>query len=385
MSGGALQFLTSGSTPGTNSQESETASSLPSWYTDYTQNILKQAQAWGDAGYQAYGGPRIAGQDALSTNAEGASAGLPGAIGSNYQNSSALINSGANSSDPLGTANPYFQKADAGLASSIAPGSGGLAAAQPYLNSASAPSYSNIQNYLNPYNTNVTDAIARAGNTNFQNYTMPALSSSIIGAGNITGSSTEGANLMENAAQQNNANITNAQAGALQQGYASSMSAAQADAAREASLAGTAGTLGTQQQTAEQNAATDLINQGVAAGNLNTQGANTRITAGGALSSVGANDANSYMNSLNMENQFGLQNQGNEQANLNLAYQDFQNQNNFPLTAAAAEQGALGGIQVPTMQQSFTAGQGTPATTGPAPLVTAMGALGTYGAGTQNG
>lgn len=338
--GGALGFLTNGTTPGQSQQESESFSTLPAWYTNYTQQILNTAAQFAAQPYQAYQGPRIAGQTGLTNDAYSEASPLSSTATSGTQAASNLLNQGVGQ-----------------VKSSVAPGQGGLSAAQPYLNQADQSTANTVQSYMNPYNKNVTDAIAQAGNTNFQNYTLPQLQSSIIGAGNITGNSTEGANLLENAAQQNENNITQAQAGALQSGYAGSQTAAQTDAARQASLAGTAGQLGTQQQTAEQNAGTDVINAGGALQGINTQGLNNNISA------------------IGTQNTLGQQQQGYTQANENLAYQDFLNQKNYPLTQAAAMQGALSGVQVPTTTTNYGASTGTPSTIGNSPLVTAAGAL----------
>lgn len=381
---GLTNFLT-GVTPGANQQESESSTSLPSWYTDYTQQILNSAAQFAAQPYQTYQGPRIAGQSDLTNDAYGAAAPLSATATAGTQAATNLVNQGANSSNPLGTAQPQLNQGADLIAGSVAPGTGGLSAAQPYLNSAATPTSSTVQNYMNPYNEDVTNAIANAGNTNFQNYTLPALQSSIIGAGNITGSSTEGANLLENAAQQNNQNITNAQSQALQTGYNGALTAAGTDASRQATLAGTAGQLGTAQQTATQNAGTDIANIGATAGNLNSTGANNLINAGGALSNVSATGTNSNINAINAQNTLGEQDQGYTQANENLAYNDFQNQLNYPLTQAAAMQGALAGITVPSTTTNYGASTGTPATIGNSPLVTAAGALSGLSAGSTPG
>jgi hypothetical protein len=290
---GALQFLTSGAANAQNQQESESQTQLPSWYNDYTQNILNQVAQYGAAGYQNYNGPRIAGQDQLTQQAGQTAGALSGAAAQNYNQADSTIAGGA------------------------------------------IPTYNTVQNYMNPYNKNVTDAIANAGNTNFQAHTMPAIESAIVGGGNITGSSTEGAQLAAGAAGQNQQAISQAQAAALQSGYNSSLNAAQ-------------------------------------------QGAQNQIAAGTAESNAGAQGINNQLGALGIANQFGLQKQGQVQANENLAYQDFQNQNNFPLTAAAAEQSALAGINVPTTTVNYAAGQGTAMPVGNSPLVTGVGALGNY-------
>lgn len=370
-----LQSFLTGTTPGTSQQESESSTSLPSWYTDYTQQILNTAAQFAAQPYQTYQGPRIADQSSLTQDAYGNASGLSNQATGATQAATNLVNQGANSANPLGVAAPQLQQGASMVAGSVAPGTGGLAAASPYLSSAATPTYDTVDSYMNPYNQNVTDAIANAGNTNFQNYTLPSMQSNIIGAGNITGNSTEGANLLENAEQQNNQNITNAQSAALQAGYTGAQTAAQAGATTQANLASTAGQLGTAQQTATQNAGTDIANIGATAGNLNNEGANTDISAGGALSTIGSNGVSSNINAINAQNTLGEQDQGYDQSNLNLAYNDFENQLNYPLTQATAMQGALAGINVPSTTTNYGASTGTPAVIGNSPLVTAGNAL----------
>jgi hypothetical protein len=345
--GGALGFLTSGTTPGQTQQESESTSSLPSWYTDYTQQILNSAAQWSAAGYQPYQGPQVAAQSALTNSAANASTGVAPAATANNQAASNLISQG------MGTVN-----------SAVAPGQGGLSAASPYLNSAATPTSSTVQNYMNPYNQDVTNAIAAAGASNFQNNIMPALTSSIVGGGNITGASTEGAQLAQNAAMGEEQAVSGAQSQALQSGYTGALGAATNEAQIQAGLAGTAGGLGTAQQTAIENAGTAGINAGVAQGNIGALNTNENI----------AGEQN--------QNMFGQQEQGETQANYNTALANFQAQNNFPLTADAAMQGALSGIQIPTSTTNYGASTGTPATIGNSPIQTFGGALSGYNAST---
>jgi hypothetical protein len=229
------------------------------------------------------------------------------------------------------------------------------------MNSAANPTYNTVQNYMNPYNTDVTNAIATAGAQNFNNYVMPSLESGIVGAGNVTGSSTEGANLEQNAALQEQQAVSQAQSGALQSGYNSSLGAAQAGATTQAGLAGTAGQLGTAQQTATQNAGTDIINAGATGAN------------------VGALNTQQQIAGEQNENTFGNQQQQQVQNNYNTAMANFQAQNQFPLTAANAMQGALSGMQIPTTTTNYGANTGTPAVIQNSPLQSIAGGLSALG------
>jgi hypothetical protein len=343
---GALGFLTNNQIPGQTQQESQSSSSLPSWYTDYTQNYLNSVAQWGAAGYQPYQGPQVAGLSAETNQAGWGSTQNAAQAQSNTQNAQGLVNQGVGQ-----------------VQASVAPGTGGLSAAQPYLSSAATPTSSTVQNYMNPYNQNVTDAIAQAGASNFQNNIMPALKSSQIAAGNITGNSTEGANLAQNAALTEQQAVSQAQSGALQAGYTGSLGAATNEAQIQAGLAGTAGNLGTQQQTAQQNAGTDVINAGATGAN------------------IGALNTNQQIASQQNENAFGVQQQANTQQNYDVAKANFTAQNQFPLQAAGAEQSALAGMQIPSTQTSYGASNGTnPQILPTSPLQGITGALTGLGA-----
>ena len=381
---GALQFLNQGTSPSASSNYSQSSTQLPSWYTDYTSQILNKAAQFAAQPYQTYQGPRVAQQSNLTQDAYSAAPAISQTAAGTTQAAGNLIQAGASSNNPLGAAQPYLSAGASDINSSVAPGQGGLSAAQPYLNSAATPTYDTVQNYMNPYNTAVTNAIATAGNTNFNNNTLPALESGIIGSGNITGSSTEGTNLMENAEQQNNQNITNAQAAALQSGYAGSQTAASNAAALQAQLGSTAGALGTAEQSAQQNAGNSLANIGNASGQLNSAGTQNAINAGSALSGVGASGTQQQLATNQNENALGLQNQGYDQSNLNLAYQDYLNQLNYPMTQASAMQGALSGIQIPSAQVNYQYGTGLPSSSQNSPLSTLFGPA-TNAAASQTG
>jgi hypothetical protein len=306
--GGALSFLNQGTAPSASSNTTTSSTSLPSWYTDYTAQILNTAAQFAAQPYQTYSGPRIAAQTSQTQDAYNAAPGVQASADAAAAGAQSGIQQGFDENNPL-------------------------AAAQPYLNNGTNPTYNTVQSYMNPYNTDVTNAIATAANTNFNNNTLPALQSSIIGAGNITGSSTEGTNLMENAEQQNEQNINNTQAAALQSGYTGALTAAQAGAQNSLTAAGTAA-------------------------NANTAQANTAINAGTAASNVGTQQTANDIAAQTNENTLGQQSQGYNQSNLNLAYQDYLNQLNYPLTGISEMQGALSGIQIPSGTTTSSYGTG---------------------------
>lgn len=116
-----------------------------------------------------------------------------------------------------------------------------LTAANPYLQSAAQTSASQVGQYMSPYQQGVLDVIAKQGARNLSENLLPGVSDAFIKAGQF-GSSRMG-EFGSRAVRDTQEAILNQQAQALQQGYGQSMSAAQADLARQAQLAGTVGSI----------------------------------------------------------------------------------------------------------------------------------------------
>lgn len=305
----ALDFLANNTNPTAATGYSQSQTALPPWYQAYTNNILTRATQFANEPYTPYQGPRIASATPLTNDA--------------YTNATGLAS---------GTA--HTQDTAQNLITSAGKNPTAFQAANPYLQAAAAPTYSNVDKYMNPYNRAVTDEIARLGNRNFTENVLPALNDQFVGAGNILGSTTRSAELAERAARDNQATILGQQANVLQSGFGQAQNAAGADASRMAGLAGTAG---------------------------NLQDTSTRTTAGLGtdLSNANAQGINSKTTALNAQNILGQQQQQQTQNNYNLAYQDFLNQKNYPMQQVAALQTGLQGIQVPTATQSYNYGSQT--------------------------
>ena len=135
-----------------------------------------------------------------------------------------------------------------------------------------------VQKYMSPYTSGVVDEIARLGNQNLQQNILPGVNSTFTGAGQF--GSTRNADFTQNAIQNQNYNILGQQANALQ-------------AAETGALSNYAAWHG------------QAIPQATSASSLGQQGANNLGVAG------------------------ALQ-QTQDQNNLNMAYQDFQNQTQYP-------------------------------------------------------
>jgi gamma-glutamyl:cysteine ligase YbdK (ATP-grasp superfamily) len=115
-------------------------------------------------------------------------------------------------------------------------------------------------------------------------------------------------------------NISAEQSKALQQGYGGALSAAQADLTRQ-------GELGTNIAQQYGSAGTQQLAQGNQLGSLAAQQQSLGITGAGALQAAGSAQ------------------QGQAQKNLDLAYQDFLRQQQYPQQQNTALIGALGGVK----------------------------------------
>lgn len=415
---------------------------LPDWYQAYLQQTMGRALTAADSQYQPYTGPMVAGlspdqqqayqevqqmqggqtgtlQQALGLygQAGGANSGAAGA--GSYGAASGYYGAGAGA-NTAGVSDPSVNQG-IGFASQAAGGNSaaagypyitgstnptGMAAAQPYLNAASGSLPQNISDYMNPYNSAVTDQIAKLGTRNLTENLLPGIADNFVSAGQY-GSQRQG--VMDDRALRDTQEAILAQQGqVLQQGYTTAGQQYQTDAARQASLAGTAGGLGTQQQQIEQQAglglgnlsATDLnrvLSAGQTVGNLGIgqagvagTDANRQIAAGQGMAGIGASQIQSAESdnaqrlaaagginglatnaqTLGMQQAAGLEaagasQQANTQANYNAAYNQFQQQQQYPWTTIGNLSNVVQGLPVnQSTSQSSTVSTPGPSTAG---------------------
>jgi hypothetical protein len=260
---------------------------LPEWYTNYAMDILSNQQALASRDYVKAPMPRVAGftqpqQDAFTQTGKAATAYQP----------------------LLGQATTFAQQAAA------APGA--MDVAQPYLGAAGQTSVSNIGQYMNPYNEAVTNRIAELGTRNLNENIMPGIEGRYIQAGQLGYGGREGAGTPSGmltdtarAIRDTSADILGQQTKALQSGYSEAAGLAGTDLSRMGTLATTAGNLANTQQGQQ------LAASGALAG-LGAQAQSLGLTGAGALGAVGA-----------QQQQYG-------QKNLDVAYEDFLRQQNYP-------------------------------------------------------
>jgi len=117
--------------------------------------------------------------------------------------------------------------------------------ADPYLTEAKAKSYSDVANYLNPYQQNVMDVMAQQSGRNLRENILPQVSDSFTKAGQF-GSSRMG-EFGSRAVRDANQTLQQQQAQLANQGYTQALGANQADLTRQGQLAQTAGQLAASQ------------------------------------------------------------------------------------------------------------------------------------------
>lgn len=397
------------------SSTNQQSTSLPSWYNDYTQGILQNAAQFANQGYQTYGGPRIAdttSDQQASYNTINQATGLGQGIA---QQGVGAVNNALQQPNASAAGAPYLSAASGNVNSALAqPGAlqsgqsylnaasgnvnsalsqpGALSAAQPYLNNAGTPLSQQTQQFMNPYINDVVNTSNQLSARNFNENVLPGLQDQFTRAGQVYGGSQQGVYAARLGAQENlNEQATDAQL--LSQGYNSALQGATNQANINAGLGATAGQLANSQQNtglsaaninaglgstagqlanAQQNTGLSAANinagLGSTAGNLANASQNTGINAGSALGSLGTTAQSNALQQASAQNAAGQQQQQQTQNNYNLAYQDFLNQQNYPLTAASAMQGALSGIQVPGSTTNYSY---SPYGTGQSPLTTA--------------
>jgi len=221
--------------------------------------------------------------NAASGNFDAAAAGRSGQAGQGQFGQASDLYGRAAAADTSGQYQQFGAQARGLYGASTNPT--GLAAASPYLQAAGQSSASNVNDYMNPYNQNVTDRIASLGARNLSENLLPKISSDFVRSGGYGG--TEQRDLIGRALRDTNESILGQQAQVLQSGYGQGLQAAQGDLSRYGQLAGTAGGLGTQQQQLLQGAASGISGIGQAGAGLSSADASRQLAAGQGFQGIG--------------------------------------------------------------------------------------------------
>jgi hypothetical protein len=373
-----LNFLTQGQ-PQASTSSTLTTSQVPQYLSDYLYNLMSGAYSAAQEEYQPYAGPRIAGFSPEQMSAFDMTKGAAEA----YQPQLAAAGQSAQRAagvSPLSSARPYFDMAAymgasqsaqplINAAASVDPTAAGspylnraassdiTGAAEPYMGAAGQTLPGVVQNYMNPYEENVTNRMGDIAARQIREKLMPAMSDQFIRAGQF--GSTRQQELAQRGVRDIAENLSGQIGAQLAQGYTTAGQQAQADLARMAGLGQTAGQLAGAQgnllanigQTAGSLAnqrAASLGNLAQTVGQLSGQDLSRIASMGQAAGQIAGTEMSGLSNlagvqaGLGQKEQalglqgaaaleaVGSQQQQQAQKNLDLAYKDFLTQTQYP-------------------------------------------------------
>ena len=318
---GVLDFLFEGQAPASVTTYGQTTESMPKWYSDYTQGLINKANIIAGEGYVPYEGQRIAGfnpdqQQAFDITRSNIGMWQPGAaMGAGYTQQ-------AGDTDVMGAAAPYLQGASETL-----PG--------------------NVGAYMDPYTSDVIDWAGTQAQRQFKEKILPALGSEFTRNGQY--GSVAHQREADQSARDISSDLTQQALAARSDAYKTAGSQFQADAQRQAALAGTAGNLAAAQ------------------GNLRLGAGQQSADIAALMQKLGLADASSLET-------IGKEQQAQTQSNLDLAYQDFVGQRDYPKQTVDWLSSVIRGMQAPKTTTEERTGPLPGATYGPS-LIDNIGAL----------
>jgi hypothetical protein len=418
---GVVDFLFEGSAPTAGTASSTSQVQLPEWYTQYTTDMLGRAQAVSNLPYAQYTGPRIAGftptelsgfeqtkaaagayqpflQQAGSALGQAGGMSGMGAAAGDFATAAGML--GAPAAAPyltqaagmsgLAAAQPMFTQA---LAPIQRAGEGSaLAAAQPFLGAAARTFPQAAQEYMSPYLKNVVEQMGDIGVRQLQEKYLPAIGQEFIGAGqfSVGPGSTRMGEFGARALRDTQEAILAEQAKALQAGYGQAADIFGQDVGRLGQLAGTVGTLSTQDLNRLLESGVRVADIGAKMGQLTADDASRIAEIGKATGQLTQQDAANLariaeskgqltqQDAVNLQNLaskysmlgeaaqtmgltgaqavtgVGAKERAMQQANLDLAYQDFLAQRDYPKEQVKFLSDIASGIRLPqtTIQTS---------------------------------
>ena len=407
-------FLFEGKAPAPVTLTGTSTVQLPEWYTQYTTDMLGRAQAVANLPYAQYTGPRIAGftpgektgfeatkaaagayqpflQQAGATLGQAAGMSGMGAAAGDFSTAAGML--GAPAAAPyltqsagmsgLTTAQPMFSQA---MPTIQRAGEGSaLTAAQPFLGAAARTFPQAAQEYMSPYLKNVVEQIGDIGVRQLKEKYLPEIGQEFIGAGqfSVGPGSTRMGEFGARALRDVQEAVLAEQAKALQAGYGQAADIYGQDVGRLAQLAGTVGTLSTQDLNRLLESGVRVADIGAKMGQLTADDASRLADIGKATGQLTQQDAANLARIAESKGQLTQQDAQNlqalaakygalgesaqtlgltgaeaitgvgakeramQQANLDLAYQDFLRQEGYPKEQIKFLSDVLSGVQIP--------------------------------------
>lgn len=380
---GALDFLFQGSTPTQGTNYSQNQSNVPTWLQDYSQGILAQSAALASQPYQTYGGPQVAGFTAPQTQAQS----MVGAIQGQYQptlsKAQDLATSSANPA-ALTDAQSYLPQARQGVQSALGTANQGyqgalsyLPQAQQYLQQGITPTAAQ----MNPYAQNVIGAAETQAKQFWQNQLQPSIEQQYAAAGQA-GSSAD-IRAQEEQANQLTENIQATGNAALGQAYQQAQQAGFAGAQQEAGLGQLAGSIAGQQGSLGLQGAGALGSLGQIGGGLGYEQGVLGLQGAGTLGGLASTGQTLGLQGAGALDTVGAEQQSLNQQNLNVARQDFLNQEQYPYQQESWLSQMMSGTATPTTVPGETQASQTSyaPSTGASPLSQALGLYAGFNSG----
>ena len=381
----ATDFLFNGKPPSNINATTVTQTNMPDWYQSYTQGLLGKSNALAATPYQArpagVGGVAPVTQqqkDAWSMTSKNVGDYQPyyDQANTNFGQSMNYINQGVGNLNSVNgmlnsgqgyvgqgidQLNPASQDVNAGMQMT---GQGYQGAAD-VAGLGGGVNNGAFSSYMNPYNTNVTNAIANLGQRNLTQNLLPQVNDTFIGAGQF--GSNRNSDFTQRAVQNANESILNQQAQALQSGYNSSMAnylqgqGQQLQAGQQMTQAGqAAGALG-QAQTGIAGQAMNAGQVMGALGQAGTGAANSAIAGGQAAAATGVDQTalgtakqNAGIKDAAALEAAGQAQQAQQQNIQNQSLTDWTNQTQWPFQMAQFMNQQIRGFNPPTTSSTST-------------------------------
>lgn len=387
-------------TPQSASSYTSSSTETPKWMQDAIYNQVNWSQNLANKPYEAYSLPTVAELSPMQQQAYTGIADSQGGYKQNFNKAQAGMEgmSTAGTSGALNTAQQQYLNPSANslAGSNLNTGqnlfgqAGNLnivGAGQGFINQAGQSSVSDVNQYMNPYQTNVMDALAQQGARNLSENLLPGVSDSFIKAGQF-GSRNMG-EFGSRALRDTQESILRQQAPLAQQGYTQAMQASAADKARQAGLAGTAGQLTNQQMSQLGNLATSQTSAGQQQQQLGLSAANAlqatenqdlqrQMSALQSMADMSVADQAANYRDLSALEAAGQGEQMQMQKELTAAEKEFRDQQLYPQRQLDWLSTQVRGMAPITDRKTLTSGTTTGATYNLSPLSQLAAGYGTY-------
>lgn len=343
----ALNFLFGGTAPTSVTKYGESQTNIPQFMTDYTLGLLNKANTVLSEPYQTYAGTRLQGFTPEQVRAQKLTSQSVGQFMPDVTEGKDITRSSLGY-NALNTAQPYLTEAR---------GINALGISQPYAQKAAGTFTGEAVNqYMNPYIGSVVDRLGDLAARNLREKFMPQISADFIRSGTYGSAGQQAA--VGQALRDVQESALAAQNQALSEGYKTSADIFASDLGRQLQLAGQQGNLALGQQQ-------NLGALGQIAGNMASQTARDKLAAGMQMANLGELGQRMNMKDLAALEAVGAAKQAQKQKSLDLGYQDFSAQRDYPFLQLQRMNELIRGLPMSYQQSTSSTGPLSGASYGP--------------------